>query len=152
MGAYSVVEVVSNPGDSTPMHVHQNEHKHILIVEGTARIAYGDKIYDAAAGTVVTLTRQIPHAWGNATESALRVVIIATPGGCEEVLRAIAVGDDVDLKAISEKFSIQIVGPAPFTGGTRFLNDLPDATRDVNTMREAIKRDPRGAWPPRSRP
>lgn len=137
MGAYSVVEFVSNPGESPPMHVHQNEHKHILIVEGMARIAYGDKIYDAAAGTVVTLTRQIPHAWGNAT---------ATPGGYEEALRVIAVGDDVDLKAISEKFSIQIVGPAPFTGGTRFLTEPPDTTREV------IRRDPSGAWPMRSRP
>jgi hypothetical protein len=24
-GEYSVVEIVSSPGDSTPMHVHQNE-------------------------------------------------------------------------------------------------------------------------------
>jgi hypothetical protein len=24
-GAYSVVEILSQPGDSTPMHIHQNE-------------------------------------------------------------------------------------------------------------------------------
>ena len=58
-GAYSVVEIVSSPGDGTPMHVHQNEDEHILVVEGTARVACGDKTFDAAAGTTVTLTKNV---------------------------------------------------------------------------------------------
>src|SRR5258706_13349648 len=64
-GAYSVVEIVSSPGDSTPMHVHQNEDEHILVVEGMAQIACGDKTFDAAAGSAVILDKNIPHAWGN---------------------------------------------------------------------------------------
>jgi uncharacterized cupin superfamily protein len=53
------------------MHVHQNEDEHVLVVEGTARIAYGDKISDAAAGTVVTLTRNIRPYVASATSEIL---------------------------------------------------------------------------------
>jgi mannose-6-phosphate isomerase-like protein (cupin superfamily) len=61
-GAYSVGEIVSSPGDSTSMHVRQNEDEHILIVEGRARIACGDKTFDATAGEAVSLPKNIAHA------------------------------------------------------------------------------------------
>ena len=54
-GVYSLVEIVSSPGDGTPLHVHENEDEHIIVLQGTACIAYGDKIFDAEAGKVVTL-------------------------------------------------------------------------------------------------
>jgi mannose-6-phosphate isomerase-like protein (cupin superfamily) len=110
-GAYSVVEIGSSPGDGTPMHVHQNEDEHILIVEGTARIACGDKTFDATAGTTVTLTKNVPHAWGNPSNSPLRMVVTCTPGGVEEVLRLIALGRDIDMRALSEKSGVRPVGP-----------------------------------------
>jgi mannose-6-phosphate isomerase-like protein (cupin superfamily) len=89
-GAYSVVEIVADTRDGTPMHVHQNEDEHILILEGTARIVHGDKTFNADAGTSITLSKGIPHAWSNPSNSPLRMVVIASPGGCEEVLRSIA--------------------------------------------------------------
>ncbi|MBR0697134.1 cupin domain-containing protein [Bradyrhizobium lablabi] len=109
-GAYSIVEIVASPGDSTPMHVHQNEDEHFVILEGTARIACGDKVVDAPAGTSMSLPRNVPHAWGNPTKSPIRFVVTTTPGGVEESLRLIARGD-VDIMAIAEKFKVQIVGP-----------------------------------------
>ena len=109
--AYSVVEIVSSPGDGTPMHVHQNEDEHILVMEGTARIACGDKTFDATAGTTVTLTKNVPHAWGNPSNSPLRMVVTCTPGGVEEVLRLIALERDIDMRAHSEKFGVRPVGP-----------------------------------------
>ena len=52
-GCYSVTEILSSPGDSTPVHLHEKEDEHILVVEGTARVLYGDKTFDATAGTIV---------------------------------------------------------------------------------------------------
>jgi hypothetical protein len=46
--------VVSHPGDSTPLHSH-NEDEHCLALEGAARIVRGDGTFDAPAGTAVTL-------------------------------------------------------------------------------------------------
>lgn len=111
-GSYSVIEIVADPGNSTPVHIHQKEDEHLFIVEGTARLQYGEKIFDASAGTMVSLARGIPHAWGNPTEAPIRLMITATPGGCEEALRMIATaGDQLDLKAIAEKFAVSPVGP-----------------------------------------
>jgi mannose-6-phosphate isomerase-like protein (cupin superfamily) len=113
-GIYSFVEIVSDPGDSSPMHVHENEDEHIIVLEGTARIARGNEIFDAESGKLVTLPRDIPHAWGNRSNLPLRVAVIAFPGGCEDVLRAIARGDVTDLPALAVKLGISHVGPTPF--------------------------------------
>jgi quercetin dioxygenase-like cupin family protein len=111
-GSYSVMEIVASPGDSTPVHLHEKEEEHFLIVEGTVRFLYGDKTFDATAGTMVTCNRGIPHAWGNATDAPIRMMVTASPGGCEEALRMIAVGgDQADAMAIAERFSIRPLGP-----------------------------------------
>jgi mannose-6-phosphate isomerase-like protein (cupin superfamily) len=110
-GAYSVVEIVSDARDGTAMHIHQIEDEHFIVLEGTARIASGDKTFDAAAGTAVTLSKGIPHAWCNLSGSPLRMVVIASPGGIEEILPLIAKGGDIDIKALSERFGVRNVGP-----------------------------------------
>lgn len=111
-GLYSITEILSSPGDSTPVHLHENEDEHVLILEGKVRILYGDKTFDAAAGTMVSLTRRIPHAWGNPTDSPIRLMITATPAGVEEVLRLIATGgDQLDLPALANKYAVTLIGP-----------------------------------------
>src|SRR5690242_6379405 len=110
-GAYSVVEIHSLPGDSTPMHVHQNEEEHIFVLEGTARVARGDETFDAPAGTTVALPRHVPHAWGNATNSMLRMIVTCWPGGIEAILPLIARGGDIDVRALGAKFGVGGVGP-----------------------------------------
>jgi mannose-6-phosphate isomerase-like protein (cupin superfamily) len=115
-GTYSVVEILSFPGDSTPMHVHQSEDEHLLVLEGTARIARGDGMIDAPAGTTVALPRRVPHAWGNATNSTLRVIVTCWPGGVEAILPLIAHGGDIDVKALGTEFGVRSLGP-PLLGG-----------------------------------
>ena len=113
-GIYSLVEVVSDPGDGTPMHVHETEDEHIAVLDGTARIAYGDKVFDGQAGDVVTLRKGIPHAWGNRSSVPLRIAVLAFPGGIEEILSLIANGNQADVPALAERFHVRIVGAAPF--------------------------------------
>ena len=113
-GAYSFVEIVSLHGDGTPLHVHQNEDEYLFVVEGTARFALGDKQFDAAAGTMVTLPKNVPHAWGNRSSSKLRIAGICCPGGAEDAMRIIAEGNVTDLPALAAKFGVTVVGPTPF--------------------------------------
>ena len=113
-GLYSLVEIVSDPGDGTPMHIHENEDEHIAVLEGTARLAYGDKVFDSHAGEVVTLRKGIPHAWGNRSSAPLRIAFLVSPGGAEEILHLIANGTPADVPALAERFHVRIVGPAPF--------------------------------------
>jgi mannose-6-phosphate isomerase-like protein (cupin superfamily) len=113
-GRYSFCEIVSDPGDGTPLHCHRNEDEHIFVVEGTARFAYDGKIFDVEAGTMVTLPKNIPHAWGNRTNALLRLVVVVYPGGVEEIMRIIAKGGDVDIAALAESVGVQVLGPTPF--------------------------------------
>jgi len=111
-GCYSVTEILSSAGDSTLVHLHEKEESTSLVVEGTAWVLCGDKTFDATAGTIVSLARGIPHAWGNPTDTPLRLVITATPGGVEEVLRLIATGgDQLDLVALADKYAVRLIGP-----------------------------------------
>jgi mannose-6-phosphate isomerase-like protein (cupin superfamily) len=113
-GVYSFVEILSEPGDGTPLHRHTREDEHIMVLEGTARIAYGDRIFDAGAGSLVTLKKDIPHAWGNRSDAPLRIAVIAYPGGCEEALRALAKASQDDLLAVARRVGVEHLGPAPF--------------------------------------
>ena len=118
-GAYSVTEVLSSPGDSTSVHLHENEDEHILVLEGTARIKCGDKTFDASAGTIVSLARGIPHAWGNPTNTQIRLMTTAMPGGVEEVLRLLATsGEQLDVLALANKYGVSLIGP-PLLGADR---------------------------------
>jgi mannose-6-phosphate isomerase-like protein (cupin superfamily) len=120
-GAYSVVEIVSDPDDGTPIHVHQNEDEHFLILEGSARIVYGDKTFDASAGTSITLNRGIPHAWGNRSDCPLRMVVIVSPGGWEEALRLTRRG-----RAAGERRFYAVLGrPGLAAGGAGEGADRP---------------------------
>ena len=113
-GAYSFVEIVSAPGDGTPLHMHQNEDEHLIVLEGVARVALGDRVFDAKSGSLVTLPRNVPHAWGNRTTALLRIAVIAYPGGVEEALRAMARDEDVDVPALARRLGVIPIGPTPF--------------------------------------
>jgi mannose-6-phosphate isomerase-like protein (cupin superfamily) len=108
-GAYSVVEIVANHGFGTPVHVHQNEDEHFVVVEGTAYMVSGEQTFEAAAGTAISLRKGIPHAWGNRSNAPLRLVITNVPGGIEEALRLSANG--ADIASVAEQFAVRVVGP-----------------------------------------
>ena len=113
-GLYSLVEVVSDPGDGTPLHIHEKEDEHIAVLEGTVRIAYGDKVFDCHAGDVATLRKGIPHAWGNRSSAPLRIAVLVSPGGIEAILGLIPNANPADIPALADRFHVRIAGPTPF--------------------------------------
>ena len=61
-GAFATLELVADPRNGVPMHIHNNEDEHFIVLEGTLHIANGDKTLDAPTGTTVTVTKGVPHA------------------------------------------------------------------------------------------
>ena len=111
-GAYSMFEVVADPGNGVSMHIHKNEDEHFIILEGSLRIAIGGKMSDAPAGTSVTGTRGVPHAWCNLSDSPVRMLLVFSPGHIEEMFKAYAARQSNDeLSAVREKFGLVITGP-----------------------------------------
>ena len=112
-GAYSMLEIVADPRNGVPMHVHDNEEEHFIILEGKALIANGDIRVEAGAGSSVTIGRGVPHAWCNPSEDArLRMLVVFTPGGLEELFRRNAGTEPADMIALADKFGTRITGPA----------------------------------------
>ena len=115
-GAFAMLELVADPRNGAPMHIHKNEDEHFIVLEGTLHIANGDKTLDAPAGTAVTVRKGVPHAWCNLSETPLRMLLVFSPGHIERLFREVAARQSDDIAAILDKFGCLIVGPALLEG------------------------------------
>lgn len=114
-GAYSVLEVVAGPRNGVPLHVHDNEEEHFIILGGKAIIANGDSRAEVGAGASVTIGKGVHHAWCNPSEdTSLHMLVLFTPGGLEELFRRNAGTEPADMIALADKFGTRITGPALF--------------------------------------
>ena len=89
-GTYLVLETEAAPQIGVPLHTHDNEEEHFIVVEGTVQIAVGGSTSDFHAGTSVTVGKGVPHAWRNLNDSTVRFIAIFTPGSIESMFRAVA--------------------------------------------------------------
>src|SRR5262249_30617240 len=79
-----LLELIADPRNGVPMHIHQNEDELFVVLEGSLHIASGDQRFDAPAGTAVTIGKGVPHAWCNLTNAPLRMLVIFSPGNIED--------------------------------------------------------------------
>jgi mannose-6-phosphate isomerase-like protein (cupin superfamily) len=112
MGAYSIIEVVADPHNGVPLHVHNKEEEHFIVLDGTLDIAVGNRRWEAAAGSCATVKRGEPHAWRNPSDTPLRMLVVFSPGNIEGLFRAAAGVDDVEeIAAIAGRYGTQLIGP-----------------------------------------
>jgi quercetin dioxygenase-like cupin family protein len=110
-GAYAIVESVAAPGCSPPMHLHRNEEEHFVVLAGTYRIQIGNTVFEAPAGTSVTVPRGAGHSWRNISNEVSRVLIILTPGGFEKCIQTIRDSPADKILEIAAHYGCFIVGP-----------------------------------------
>jgi mannose-6-phosphate isomerase-like protein (cupin superfamily) len=116
-GAYTMLELLIEPRNGVPMHIHKNEDEHFIVLDGTLHAAIGDKTLDAAAGTTVTVSKGVPHAWCNLSDAPLRILVVLSPGHIEGLFKAVAVRQsDDELPPLAEKYGVEIIGPALHEG------------------------------------
>lgn len=115
-GAYSMIEIVAEYRNGTPEHVHLNEDEHFVILEGKAHFSNGGRRMDLTAGSTLTVPKGVRHAWCCISETPLRMLILFSPGGIDEMFREAAKADnDLDsFTHILQKFATRITGPALF--------------------------------------
>ena len=110
-GAFAIIESVSAPGCSPPMHLHRNEEEHFVVLAGTYRILIEDKVFDAPAGTSVTAPKGARHSWRNMSDETGRLLIILTPGGFEKCIQTVhGSASDKGLE-IAAEYGCLVVGP-----------------------------------------
>jgi quercetin dioxygenase-like cupin family protein len=124
-GALGLVEAKVLPGMAAPWHVHHREDEMFYLLEGKVLFKCGDELFQADPGSFVFLPRDIPHSYKNVGETTARWLILTTPAGVERYFVEAGVPaldegirpqppDPQKLAAISAKYGLEILGPAPF--------------------------------------
>ncbi len=127
-GRYAIIEIVADPGNAVPLHVHAREEEHFLVVEGRVHLTNGDERIELSAGEAATVRRGTPHAWANLSDAPVRMLVIFAPGHQETAFRMIATGADRDLARIAEetqRLGTTIAGPPPYADVYSVLSPRP---------------------------
>ncbi len=88
-GQMTILEITEPPNKQAPLHVHHKEDEGFWILEGSATFEVGDETIEARAGDFLLGPRDIPHRYTTGPDGC-RMLFIFTPGGFEELLRAIS--------------------------------------------------------------
>ena len=101
------------------LHVHTREDEAAYVVEGVLACRVGEDRFDAAAGSLVWLPREVPHTFANLSDSPVRVLGVTVPAGLERMFQeqgsyfAQLTGppDEEVIAAIGKKYGVTVVGP-----------------------------------------
>jgi quercetin dioxygenase-like cupin family protein len=121
-GAYLILEIEADPRIGVPLHTHENEQEHFIVVEGTLQIAVDGKTQDYSAGSSVTVGKGVSHAWCNLTDAPVRFVVIFTPGRIEGLFRAVAAKEIDDVEAFASAYGTRIIGPPLHPGLNNYFS------------------------------
>ena len=102
-GAYTVIEIISLPGNGPPPHSHENEDESIYVIEGEFEILLGTKTMRAQPGAFIFIPKGTVHRFRCIGEVPGKALIHYTAGGIEGFFREAGVPATND-------------GPAPLVG------------------------------------
>ena len=82
--AFSVLEMLVEPGEGADVHTHANEDELVHVLEGEVEVSLGDQTMAATAGVVALLPRGIPHGYRNTSDAPCRIMDVILPGRGDE--------------------------------------------------------------------
>jgi mannose-6-phosphate isomerase-like protein (cupin superfamily) len=83
-GAYSLFEVVTQPGSGPPPHVQHREDESFYVLEGEFEFLDEGRTINAGAGSLIYVPKGNLHANYNVGEEPGRMLVNQTPGGLYE--------------------------------------------------------------------
>jgi mannose-6-phosphate isomerase-like protein (cupin superfamily) len=110
-GRYTALEVIAAPGAGPPLHIHQNEDEHFIILEGTVCFVCGDRTFNATAGTSVTVPKGVRHTWANLSDTDIRLLGLFAPGGIDRFFLELTGAAAGEVEALASAYGCSIVGP-----------------------------------------
>jgi len=81
-GQYALLRATERKGLEPPPHTHTKEDETFLILEGEVTYTVGNQTFNAKAGDVMFLPKNIQHSFKIKTET-LETLMLLTPGGFE---------------------------------------------------------------------
>jgi quercetin dioxygenase-like cupin family protein len=83
-GAYSLLEVRSDPGAGAPPHRQLYEDEAWFVLEGTYVLTVGSERTELLPGGYAFVPRGAVHAYRNAGATLARMLVLLSPGGIQE--------------------------------------------------------------------
>ena len=83
-GAYSLFEVVSQPGGGPSPHVQHREDESFYVLEGEYEFLVEARTIRADAGSLLYVPKGNLHVYRNVGEGTARMLVSQTPGGLHE--------------------------------------------------------------------
>ncbi len=117
-GVLSLLEIVGQPGDFVPPHVHHREEETFHVLEGELEITCGGHRHELRAGDTFFAPRHVPHSPRFVGASPGRVLVTITPAGFERFFREAAeLGDpgaatpEALTALLKEKYDCDMLSP-----------------------------------------
>jgi quercetin dioxygenase-like cupin family protein len=86
--AYTLIEVLIEPGGIMPSHRHAAFEEGIYVLDGSVQATLDGETYEAPSGSFLIIPWGLPHQIRNADGSAARLLMLSVPGGIEDYYRA----------------------------------------------------------------
>jgi quercetin dioxygenase-like cupin family protein len=90
-GAYCLLEVGLAPGMSVPRHTHTREDEAYFVLVGELEVTVADEVFVLRPGDCLMAPRDIPHQLRNSGDVENHYLLVFSPSGFEEFLKATAV-------------------------------------------------------------
>jgi quercetin dioxygenase-like cupin family protein len=90
-GAYCLLEVGLAPGMSVPRHTHTREEEAYFVLIGELEVSVGEEVFILRPGDCLMAPRDIPHQLRNPGDVENHYLLLFSPSGFEEFLKATAV-------------------------------------------------------------
>ena len=120
--AYCLLDLSVAPGLGVPRHTHTREDEAPLVLSGELEAMVGDETFTLRAGETLIAPRNIPHQLRNSGNVANHYLIMFSPAGFEELLKATSVSAPADAIAPTEPPAIAVRNVFEFAAeyGIRF--------------------------------
>ena len=89
--AYCLLDMRVAPGKGVPRHTHTREDEALFVLSGELEATVGGEIFTLRAGETLIAPRNIPHQLRNSGSVPNHYLIMFSPAGFEEFLKATSV-------------------------------------------------------------
>ena len=107
-GAYCLLDMRVAPGKGVPRHTHTLEDEALFVLSGELEATVGDEIFILRPGETLIAPRNIPHQLRNSGNLPNHYLIMFSPAGFEEFLKATSVPAPDNAVAPSEPPTIAV--------------------------------------------
>jgi quercetin dioxygenase-like cupin family protein len=114
--AYTILDVTLPPQSGPTLHVHHREDEIFYVLTGECSVGFEDGLHVTPAGTTVVFPRGTPHLFRNHSDTAVKVLIMAVPGGLdryfEEISSALESEQPERIAEINARYEIEFLVPS----------------------------------------